>query len=163
MTCADYPTRILAALVHNPVPQQQAGLCRRRTRRTSTKYLKDVDEVDDDHDSDPDARGLSSNSLDLRFVPVDGDDQLPPLLLQVAAFCLIEGGGDDGGMSSVTEAVGHFPAPRLQQLCLPFGLPGLRLVPSFCSAQMLITSIRRTGRPRESWRATQPSASASSP
>ena len=65
-----------------------------------------MDEVDGDGDAA--AGGLRGDGLDLRVVPVHEGGPFP-LAVRVAAVCLVKGGGDDGGMSPVTEAVSHFP------------------------------------------------------
>ena len=60
------------------------------------QVFKHVDQVDDDRDGDAAAGGLGGDGLDLRVVAVDQDDPFA-LVTGVAALCLIERRGDDGG------------------------------------------------------------------
>ena len=66
----------------------------------------------------PRRRGLGGDGLDLRVVAVDQDDPFA-LVLRVAAFGLVEGGGDDGG-DVVGDRGGQPLAPGLR---LPRLLP----------------------------------------
>ena len=105
-----------------------------------------MDKVDDDRDGDAAAGGLSGHGLDLRVVPVDEDDPFP-LVLQVAAFGLVEGGGDDGG-DVLGDRGGQPLAARLR---LPRLLLALRLACALffllLCAGVLMTSpgVRGTG------------------
>ena len=112
------------------------------------QVFEDVDEVDDDRDGDAAARGLGGDGLDLGVVAVDEDGPFA-LVLRVAAFGLVEGGGDDGG-DVVGDRGGQPLAPRLglPRLALP-----LRLRPAcafffflFCAGVLMMSSgVRGTG------------------
>ena len=86
------------------------------------QVFQDVDEVDDDRDRDAAAGGLGGDGLDLGVVAVDEDGPFP-LVLRVAALCLAERGGDDGG-DVIGDRGGQPLAPRLR---LPRLSPALRL------------------------------------
>ena len=76
--------------------------------RYSSTWMKSMH----DRDRDAAAVGLGGDGLDLGVVPVDQDDPFP-LVLRVAAFALIEGGGDDGG-DVIGDRGGQPLAPRLR-------------------------------------------------
>ena len=96
------------------------------------QVFQHVDEVDDDRDGDAAAGRLGGDGLDLGVVAVDQDGPVA-LVAGVAAFGLVEGGGDDGG-DVIGDRGGQPLAPRLRlpRLSLPFGL---RPAPSppFCA------------------------------
>src|SRR5271165_868761 len=86
------------------------------------QVFQHVDEVDDDRDRDAAPGCLGGDGLDLGVVAVDQDGPFA-LVLRVAAFGLLEGGGDDGG-DVIGDRGGQPLAPRLR---FPRLSPALRL------------------------------------
>ena len=112
------------------------------------QVFEHVDEVDDDRDGDAAAAGLGGHGLDLGVVAVDEDGPFA-LVLRVAAFGLVEGGGDDGG-DVVGDRGGQPLAPRLRlpRLALPLRLrcPLRLLLLLFCAGVLMMSSgVRGTG------------------
>ena len=101
-----------------------------------------------DRDRDAAAGGLGGHGLDLGVVPVDQDDPVA-LVAGVAAFGLVEGGGDDGG--DVVGDRGGQPLAlclRLPRLPLPLRLrwPGAFFFFLFCAGVLMMSpGVRGTG------------------
>ena len=145
-----FPVQDLAGLIRDPLLSGRLALVEEGPG-SLPQIFKDVDEVNDDGDGDAAAGGLGGDGLDLGVVAVDQDRPFPPVL-RVAAFGLVEGGGDDGG-DVVGDRGGQPLAPRLRlpRLLLALRLPAcafffLLFCALFCAGVLMISSgVRGTG------------------